>query len=188
MGRVGPRLPPGPAVKRVGVRATGVNRTPGCGRSLLVPKPVRGRACHPRQRFPTTGPGLGCGGRTTGHPQHEGKPAPRRHPGKLGLPRPTRSPAEQVGWADAGQTARPGFPGLVPEEELAVREERRFRHALRPSRLPHHMTVEEDDFSHQPELDPGKPRTWPPSRSPGPGPTSPAGPAGSREEHTLLSH
>ncbi|MFF8024957.1 ATP-binding protein [Streptomyces sp. NPDC007896] len=67
----------------------------------------------------------------------------------------------------------PASPAWFRKKELAVREERRFRHALRLSRLPHHMTVEEDDFSHQPELDPGKPRTWPPSRSPGPGPTSP---------------
>jgi hypothetical protein len=39
------------------------------------------------------------------------------------------------------------FLDLVLEEELAVREERRFRHALRVSRLPHYKTIEEYDFS-----------------------------------------
>ncbi|MFE7403549.1 ATP-binding protein [Streptomyces sp. NPDC057557] len=57
---------------------------------------------------------------------------------KLGLPRPTQSPAEYVGRADAGQMAYLDFLDLVLEEELAVREERRFRHALRVSRLPHY--------------------------------------------------
>ncbi len=32
----------------------------------------------------------------------------------------------------------------------------RERHALRVSRLPHHKTLEEYDFSYQPDLDPRK--------------------------------
>ena len=75
---------------------------------------------------------------------------------KLGLPHLTQSLAEYVGRADAGQMAYLDFLDLVLEEELAVREERRFRHALRLSRLPHYKTIEEYDFSYQPELDPRK--------------------------------
>jgi DNA replication protein DnaC len=75
---------------------------------------------------------------------------------KLGLPHLTEALAEHVGRADAGQMAYPDFLDLVLEEELAVREERRFRHALRVSRLPHYKTIEEYDFSYQPELDPRK--------------------------------
>ncbi|WAX81039.1 ATP-binding protein [Streptomyces sp. KMM 9044] len=75
---------------------------------------------------------------------------------KLGLPHLTEALAEHVGRADAGQMAYLDFLDLVLEEELAVREERRFRHALRVSRLPHHKTIEEYDFSYQPELDPRK--------------------------------
>ncbi|HEY5834728.1 IS21-like element helper ATPase IstB [Streptomyces sp.] len=75
---------------------------------------------------------------------------------KLGLPHLTQSLAEHVHRADAGQMAYLDFLDLVLEEELAVREERRFRHALRLSRLPHYKTIEEYDFSYQPELDPRK--------------------------------
>ena len=45
---------------------------------------------------------------------------------------------------------------LVLSEELAVREDRRFRTGLRTSKLPHHRTLEDYDFSFQPELDPRK--------------------------------
>ncbi|GAA4462538.1 IS21-like element helper ATPase IstB [Phytohabitans houttuyneae] len=49
-------------------------------------------------------------------------------------------------------------PGLVLEEELAVRDERRFRAGLRLSKLPHHKTLDEYDFAFQPDLDPRKVR------------------------------
>nr|WP_274535147.1 ATP-binding protein [Streptomyces sp. CB02488] len=45
---------------------------------------------------------------------------------------------------------------LVLSEELAVREDRRFRTGLRISKLPHHKTLDDYDFSFQPELDPRK--------------------------------
>ncbi|MCE7001983.1 IS21-like element helper ATPase IstB [Kibdelosporangium philippinense] len=48
------------------------------------------------------------------------------------------------------------FLDLVLEEEAAVRDERRFRSALRLSKLPHHKTLDDYDFSFQPELDPRK--------------------------------
>ena len=43
-------------------------------------------------------------------------------------------------------------------KELAVREERRLRHALRASKMRHHKTLDDYDFSYQPELDPRKVR------------------------------
>jgi DNA replication protein DnaC len=48
------------------------------------------------------------------------------------------------------------FLDLVLSEELAVRDDRRFRSGLRTSKLPHHKTPDEYDFSFQPELDPRK--------------------------------
>lgn len=48
------------------------------------------------------------------------------------------------------------FIDLVLSEELAVRDDRRFRQGLRLSRLPHHKTLDDYDFSFQPELDPRK--------------------------------
>jgi DNA replication protein DnaC len=77
---------------------------------------------------------------------------------KLGLSHLTDTLTEYVSRADTGQLAYLDFLDLVLEEELAVREERRFRHALRLSKMPHHKTLEEYDFSYQPELDPRKVR------------------------------
>src|SRR4051812_48733966 len=50
------------------------------------------------------------------------------------------------------------FLDLVLQEELAVRDERRFRAGLRLSKLPHHKTLDDYDFSFQPDLDPRKVR------------------------------
>jgi DNA replication protein DnaC len=44
----------------------------------------------------------------------------------------------------------------VLAEELAVRDDRRFRNGLRLSKLPHHKTLEDYDFSFQPDFDPRK--------------------------------
>ena len=77
---------------------------------------------------------------------------------KLGLSHLGESITSYVSRADASQMAYLDFLDLVLEEELAVREERRFRHALRLSKMPHHKTVEEYDFAYQPELDPRKVR------------------------------
>jgi DNA replication protein DnaC len=48
------------------------------------------------------------------------------------------------------------FLDLVLSEELAVRDDRRFRQGLRLSKLPHHKTLDDYDFSFQPDLDPRK--------------------------------
>ncbi|WP_328297443.1 IS21-like element helper ATPase IstB [Streptomyces sp. NBC_00435] len=75
--------------------------------------------------------------------------------GKLGLPHLaetinefTRRADEAMGYLD--------FLDLILSEELAVRDDRRFRQGLRLSRLPHHKTLDEHDFSFQPDLDPRK--------------------------------
>ncbi|WP_208545348.1 ATP-binding protein [Streptomyces sp. Tu 2975] len=43
---------------------------------------------------------------------------------------------------------------MVLSEGLAVREDRRFPTGLRISKPPHHKTLDDYDFSFQPELDP----------------------------------
>ncbi|MCJ0874920.1 ATP-binding protein [Streptomyces sp. AP-93] len=57
-----------------------------------------------------------------------------------------RSTAAKMGYLE--------FLDLVLAEELAVRDDRRFRQGLRLSKLPHHKTLDEYDFAFQPELDP----------------------------------
>jgi DNA replication protein DnaC len=50
------------------------------------------------------------------------------------------------------------FLDLVLEEEVGVREGRRFRNALKLSGLPHHKGLDAFDFAFQPELDARKVR------------------------------
>jgi DNA replication protein DnaC len=47
---------------------------------------------------------------------------------------------------------------LVLEEEVGVREGRRFRNALKLSGLPHHKGLDTFDFAFQPDLDARKVR------------------------------
>lgn len=76
--------------------------------------------------------------------------------GKLGLPHLTETINEYIRRADEGKLGYLDFLDLVLSEELAVRDDRRFRNGLRLSKLPHHKTLDEYDFSFQPELDPRK--------------------------------
>jgi len=76
--------------------------------------------------------------------------------GKLGLPHLVETINEYIRRADEGKLGYLDFLDLVLLEELAVRDDRRFRQGLRLSRLPHHKTLDEYDFSFQPELDPRK--------------------------------
>ncbi|MFI9781124.1 IS21-like element helper ATPase IstB [Streptomyces sp. NPDC051956] len=76
--------------------------------------------------------------------------------GKLGLPHLTETLKEYIRRADEGKMGYLDFIDLVLSEELAVRDDRRFRQGLRLSRLPHHKTLDEYDFSFQPDLDPRK--------------------------------
>jgi DNA replication protein DnaC len=59
-----------------------------------------------------------------------------------------RAETESLGYLD--------FLDLVLEEEVGVREGRRFRNALKLSGLPHHKTLDEFEFAFQPDLDPRK--------------------------------
>jgi DNA replication protein DnaC len=77
---------------------------------------------------------------------------------KLGLPHLARTLEQHTARADRDAMGYLDFLDLVLEEELAVRDERRFRAGLRLSKLPHHKTLDEYDFSFQPDLDPRKVR------------------------------
>ncbi|MFE0868574.1 IS21-like element helper ATPase IstB [Streptomyces rochei] len=80
----------------------------------------------------------------------------RNTAGKLGLPHLAETIREYTRRADEGRMGYLDFLDLVLSEELAVRDDRRFRQGLRLSKLPHHKTLDEYDFSFQPDLDPRK--------------------------------
>ncbi|MBB6422035.1 IS21-like element helper ATPase IstB [Streptomyces althioticus] len=80
----------------------------------------------------------------------------RNTAGKLGLPHLAETINEYTRRADEGKMGYLDFLDLVLSEELAVRDDRRFRQGLRLSRLPHHKTLDEYDFSFQPDLEPRK--------------------------------
>ncbi|MDT0616460.1 IS21-like element helper ATPase IstB [Streptomyces lancefieldiae] len=75
---------------------------------------------------------------------------------KLGLPHLAEALNQYVQRADEAKMGYLDFLDLVLAEELAVRDDRRFRNGLRLSKLPHHKTLEDYDFSFQPDLDPRK--------------------------------
>ena len=75
---------------------------------------------------------------------------------KLGLPHLAEALSQYVSRADEGKMGYLDFVDLVLAEELSVREDRRFRTGLRTSNLPHHKTLDDYDFSFQPDLDPRK--------------------------------
>ncbi|MDX3076716.1 IS21-like element helper ATPase IstB [Streptomyces sp. NPDC088354] len=77
---------------------------------------------------------------------------------KLGLPHLAEALNQYIQRADEAKMGYIDLIDLVLAEELAVRDDRRFRNGLRLSKLPHHKTLEEYDFSFQPELDPRKVR------------------------------
>jgi DNA replication protein DnaC len=80
----------------------------------------------------------------------------RDHAAKLGLTHLVSSIDQLTARAEAEQLGYLDFLDQVLEEELGLRESRRFRNALRLSGLPHHKTLEEFDFAFQPDLDPRK--------------------------------
>ncbi|MQA88444.1 MAG: AAA family ATPase [Streptosporangiales bacterium] len=77
---------------------------------------------------------------------------------KLDMPHLAAHLDALVSRADDTQMGYLDFLDLVLEEEHAMREERRIRHALRVSKMPHYKTLDDYDFSYQPELDPRKVR------------------------------
>jgi DNA replication protein DnaC len=72
---------------------------------------------------------------------------------RLRLAHLTEASAALVQRAEAAQMGYLEFLDLALEEEVGVREGRRFRNALKLSGLPHHKGLDEFDFAFQPELD-----------------------------------
>jgi len=77
----------------------------------------------------------------------------RDHATRLGLIHLTDTITELVDRAETAQMGYLDFVDLLLEEEVGLREGRRFRNALKLSGLPHHKTLEEFDFAFQPGLD-----------------------------------
>ena len=73
---------------------------------------------------------------------------------RLGLPHLAEAITELTERAETAQMGYLDFVDLLLEEELGLREGRRFRNALRLSGLPHHKTLDAFDFTFQPDLDP----------------------------------
>lgn len=92
---------------------------------------------------------------------------------RLGLSHLADTAAQLVARAEADNLGYLDLVDLLLEEELGLREGRRFRYALKLSGLPHHKNIGEFDFAFQTDLDPGKIRTWPRSPSSPPSPTLP---------------
>ncbi len=77
----------------------------------------------------------------------------RTHAERLGLTHLADTVETLAARADTEQLGYLGFVDLLLEEELGLRESRRFRNALKLSGLPHHKTLDEFDFAFQPDLD-----------------------------------
>ena len=126
---------------------------------------------------------------TTPTPPTEGEPVStliadriRDHATRLGLTHLTDTITELVDRAEAAQMGYLDFVDLLLEEEVGLREGRRFRNALKLSGLPHHKTLDEFDFAFQPDLDARKIRDLATLEFVEPSPTSPcsARPASAR--------
>src|SRR4029453_15922447 len=65
---------------------------------------------------------------------------------------------ELVQRAETAQMGYLDFVDLLLEEEVGLREGRRFRNALKLSGLPHHKGLDSFDFAFQPDLDARKVR------------------------------
>lgn len=82
----------------------------------------------------------------------------REHAVKLGLTHLGETVTQLVERAEADTMGYLDFVDLLLEEELGLREGRRFRNALKLSGLPHHKTLDGFDFTFQPDLDARKVR------------------------------
>jgi len=80
----------------------------------------------------------------------------RDHATRLGLTHLTDTITQLVDRAEHAQLGYLDFVDLLLEEELGLRETRRFRNALKLSGLPHHKTLDQFDYAFQPDLDPRK--------------------------------
>ena len=77
----------------------------------------------------------------------------RSHATRLGLTHLTETITALVERAETAQLGYLEFVDLLLEEEVGLRESRRFRNALKLSGRPHHKTLDEFDFAFQPDLD-----------------------------------
>jgi hypothetical protein len=77
----------------------------------------------------------------------------RDHASKLGLIHLSDTIIQLVDRAETAQMGYLDFVDLLLEEEVGLREGRRFRNALKLSGLPHQKTLDEFDFAFQPGLD-----------------------------------
>jgi DNA replication protein DnaC len=77
----------------------------------------------------------------------------RDHAGRLHLANLAEQLDALVTRAEAATMGYLEFVDLILEEEVGIREGRRFRNALKLSGLPHHKTLDDFDFAFQPDLD-----------------------------------
>lgn len=82
----------------------------------------------------------------------------RAHALKLGLSHLADSVEVLLARAEAEQLGYLQLLDLLLEDEVGLREGRRFRNALNLSGLPHRKNLDDFDFSFQPDLDPRKVR------------------------------
>ena len=82
----------------------------------------------------------------------------REHADRLRLANLTSNLDQLVARAEQATMGYLDFLDLVLEEEVGVREGRRFRNALKLSGLPHHKGLDAFDFAFQPDLDARKVR------------------------------
>ncbi len=80
----------------------------------------------------------------------------REHATRLGMTHLGETVSELVTRAETDQMGYLDFVDLLLGEELGIREGRRFRNALKLSGLPHHKSLDDFDFTFQPELEPRK--------------------------------
>jgi DNA replication protein DnaC len=148
---------------------------------LIADVLARHRADVPVATRPLTAYATADGEHCVSTPDH--RPDPRQHATRLGLTHLTETITALVERAENQQMGYLDFVDLLLEEEVGLRESRRFRNALKLSGLPHHKTLDEFDFAFQPDLDgpqgprPGHPGVHPrqvqrrPPRPPGVGKT-----------------
>lgn len=72
---------------------------------------------------------------------------------RLGLPHLADNLTDLVKRAETQNMGYLDFLDLITGEEASLKDDRRFRNALHLSRLPHHKTLDEFDFTFQPDLD-----------------------------------
>lgn len=78
----------------------------------------------------------------------------REHATRLGLTHTADSLSELLQRAETGQWGYLDFLDTLLDEELSIRDSRRFTAALARSGLPHRKRLEDFDFAFQPSLDP----------------------------------